>query len=117
MIGCKDPIVDKFMHNHMGVAHMYLAELFFVQEQVKEALLTNNVICSRWHYSTMAYIGDSQEVINFIGNASKDLLKPNLVIRLKIDVEEALNRVDTRNTDKPAMIRFFFINISFYYPS
>ena len=97
MIGSDDKLVNKFMHNHMGVAHMYIGELFFVQEQVKEALVNNNVICSRWHYSTMAYIGDSPDVIEFIGKSGNHLLKPHIVIRLRIDVETSLERIRSRN--------------------
>ena len=92
-----DETIYKFMHNHVGVAHMYLSELFVVQEDVKELLKDNHVICSRWHYSTMAYVGDSPKVIDVIRDADKELLQPDLIIRLRLPVEIALARMAKRN--------------------
>lgn len=96
MISSTDNKVDKFMHNNVGVAYMYLSELFFVQEEIKELLETNDVICSRWHYSTMAYVGDSSVVKNVIKTAASELLIPDIVIRLKLDLDTCLNRISNR---------------------
>lgn len=98
MVGNHDSdIINRFMHNHIGVAHMFLSELFVVQEEVKDLLKEDHVICSRWHYSTMAYIGDSPKVIDIIKEADKELLQPDLIIRLRLPVELALERMAKRN--------------------
>ena len=98
MIGNQDDdIINRFIHNHIGVAHMFLSELFVVQEEVKDLLKEDHVICSRWHYSTMAYIGDSPKVIDIIKEADKELLQPDLIIRLRLPVELALERMAKRN--------------------
>lgn len=98
MVGNHDSdIIERFMHNHVGVAHMFLSELFVVQEEIKDLLKEDHVICSRWHYSTMAYVGDSPKVIDVIREADKELLQPDLIIRLRLPVETALSRLYKRN--------------------
>lgn len=94
----KDHTYDNFMHDNVGVACMYLAELYLVSKNIEEALSKGiSVICDRYYYSTMAYVGHTMDDGIVIETIVKDMVKPDLVVYLDIDVESAMNRLLSRN--------------------
>ena len=94
----KNHSFDNFMHDNVGVACMYLAELALVCKNVEDALNRGvNIIMDRYYYSTMAYVGHSLEDGIVIETIVKDFIKPDLVIYLDAPLEVCLNRMMERN--------------------
>lgn len=86
------------------MACLFLSELFIVDKQIKKLLEEGKtVIMSRWYYSTLAYAG--KELSNYLiikDIASKLINKPNYLVYLDINPEEAIRRISKRDdeTDK-----------------
>lgn len=94
----RDHSYDDFMHDNVGVACMYLSELYLVSKKIETALANGiNVVCDRWYYSTMAYVGHSMDDGIVIETIVKDMLKPDVVFYLDLDIDTIMNRLFTRN--------------------
>jgi len=87
--------------NDLQIGLLFIAELFIVYEDIKKYLDQNiNVICSRWWYSTLAYIGEEEEVFNKILSISKDIPEPDILIYLDVHPVISNDRINTRGEDK-----------------
>lgn len=73
------------IHNKMNGVVKYLEEGYIV-------------LCSRWFYSTYAYIKQTETISNIIYNSTYDLQEPDLSIYLKVSVDIAVERIRNRNT-------------------
>lgn len=73
------------IHNKMNGITKYLEEGYIV-------------LCSRWFYSTYAYIKQTEATSNIIYNSTYDLPEPDLSIYLKVSVDIAVERIRNRNT-------------------
>lgn len=84
------------------IINLYLSELRYavyntingIEKYLKEGYI---VLCSRWFYSTYAYINPSKRVNDIIYNSTFDLPIPDLSIYLKVDTNVAIKRIKNRN--------------------
>lgn len=98
MLTKKDDTIDD-----IRIINLYLSELrYAVHTNINGILgyLESGfiVLCSRWFYSTYAYINSSKKVNDIIYNSTCDLPIPDLSIYLKVDVNVAIERIRNRNT-------------------
>lgn len=83
------------------LACLFLAELYNHSRYIKiNKLNYDYFILNRWIYSTIAYNSATIDDMKNILYMGKNLLVPNIVIRLKVNVQEAIRRLDKRNTEK-----------------
>ena len=98
MLTKKDDTIDD-----IRIINLYLSELrYAVHTNINGILgyLESGfiVLCSRWFYSTYAYINPSKKVNDIIYNSTCDLPIPDLSIYLKVNVNVAIERIRNRNT-------------------
>ncbi len=98
MLTKKDDTIDD-----IRIINLYLSELrYAIHTNINGILgyLESGfiVLCSRWFYSTYAYINPSKKVNDIIYNSTCDLPIPDLSIYLKVDVNVAIERIRNRNT-------------------
>lgn len=85
------------------IINLYLSELRYaiynntngIVKYLEEGYI---VLCSRWFYSTYAYIKPTKATNNIIYNSTFDLPEPDLSIYLKVNVDIAIERIRSRNT-------------------
>ncbi len=84
--------------NDMRLALVYLSELVYnVEKQNGIRDLLNNgyiVLCNRYHYSTKAYAGSSQQVIEVIDNVKEVVPLPDIMYYIEVDVKTAIKRIN-----------------------
>lgn len=87
--------------NSEQIACLYLAELHHVCKLIKEELDKGiDVICSRHVLSTLAYAGTNDSIIDGIINLSNELVHPDLIIYVDVDLEKVKERLNNKdNTD------------------
>lgn len=84
--------------NKKQLTSMFIAELFEVEEVLKNKLETYDyVICNRWIYSTMAYNSNSLAEMNAIMVLSATEVQPDYIFYLDIPVDVAIDRISVRN--------------------
>lgn len=84
------------------IINLYLSELRYaiynemngIVKYLEEGYI---VLCSRWFYSTYAYIKPTEATSNIIYNSTFDLPEPDLSIYLKVGVDIAVERIRNRN--------------------
>lgn len=83
--------------NDMRLALLYLSELVFNTEKPggMRDLLDQGyiVLCNRYHYSTKAYAGVNDNVINVIDNVKEVTPKPDIVYYIDAGVKTAMSRL------------------------
>lgn len=83
--------------NDMRLALIYLSELVFNTEKPggMRDLLDQGyiVLCNRYHYSTKAYAGVNDNVINVIDNVKEVTPKPDIVYYIDVGVKTAMSRL------------------------
>lgn len=83
--------------NDMRLALVYLSELVFNTDKpdgIRDMLEQGYIIlCNRYHYSTKAYAGNSDNVINVIDNVKEVTPIPDIVYYIDVDVKTALSRI------------------------
>lgn len=85
------------------IINLYLSELRYaiynntngIVKYLEEGYI---VLCSRWFYSTYAYIKPTEATNNIIYNSTFDLPEPDLSIYLKVSIDVAVERIRSRNT-------------------
>lgn len=84
------------------IINLYLSELRYainneingIVKYLKEGYI---VLCSRWFYSTYAYINPTETTNNIIFNSTLDLPFPDLSVYLKVEVDTAVERIKKRS--------------------
>ena len=83
--------------NDMRLALVYLSELVFNTDKpngIKDMLEQGYIVlCNRYHYSTKAYAGNSDQVIDVIDNVKEVTPVPDIVYYIDVDVKTALSRI------------------------
>lgn len=85
------------------IINLYLSELRYAIFNKENGIIKYleegyTVLCSRWFYSTYAYINQAKRVNDIIYNSTKDLPEPDLSLYLKVDTDTAVSRIKARNT-------------------
>lgn len=86
------------------IINLYLSELRYaiynkengIIKYLKEDYI---VLCSRWFYSTYAYIKQNEVINNVIFHSTVDLPEPDLALYLKVETGTAVERIKVRNTN------------------
>ena len=86
------------------IINLYLSELRYavynkengIIEYLKEDYI---VLCSRWFYSTYAYIKQNEVINNIIFHSTVELPEPDLALYLKVETGTAVERIKARNTN------------------
>ena len=92
----KDPNVNK-----KQLAGLFIAELHEHVDTIKIALNSGKlVILNRWIYSTMAYNSTSVKDIEAICELSVSDIKVDHIIYLNVDINTAMNRINSRDNVK-----------------
>lgn len=97
MLSTPDDTIDD-----IRIINLYLSELRYainnnmngVNKYLEEGYI---VLCSRWFYSTYAYVKQNEITRSIIYNSTLDLPKPDLSIYLKVDTDVAIERIKNRN--------------------
>lgn len=84
------------------IINLYLSELRYainneingIVKYLKEGYI---VLCSRWFYSTYAYINPTEATNSIIFNSTLDLPSPDLSVYLKVKVDTAVDRIKKRS--------------------
>ncbi len=99
MLTKKDDTIDD-----IRIINLYLSELRYavynkengIIEYLKEDYI---VLCSRWFYSTYAYIKQNEVINNIIFHSTVELPEPDLALYLKVETDTAVERIKARNTN------------------
>lgn len=95
------PMHDELYINNIQVACVFIAELSIVIEDIKKLLDQGiYVICSRYYFSTLAYVGETKEEFNAIAGICKFDLEPDVLIYLDLTPEIAIERIHLREGDR-----------------
>ena len=86
------------------IINLYLSELRYavynkengIIKYLKEGYI---VLCSRWFYSTYAYIKQNEVINNIIFHSTVELPEPDLALYLKVETGTAVERIKVRNTN------------------
>lgn len=86
------------------IINLYLSELRYavynkengIVKYLKEGYI---VLCSRWFYSTYAYIKQNEVINNIIFHSTVELPEPDLALYLKVETGIAVERIKARNTN------------------
>lgn len=84
------------------LACIFASELFITNEVIRKTLESGTwVVCSRWHYSTLAYAGSKKENYDLIEHIYRDnILNPDVLIYLDIKPDDAIKRIDSRDVGR-----------------
>jgi len=89
----------KYCVNSKQMAALYIAELHYVTETIKEAIYSGkNVICSRHYLSTLAYAGTDDSVVNGIIELSKYDIMPDVIYYIGVPFKTIHERL-TKNSN------------------
>jgi len=99
---------ETFNNYPENIKKQYLEELFILDrihniydtDGIIERLKEYNIIQDRSFLSNIAYQSYTDEDIHRLKEANKNMLKPDLVFYLDIDIEIAFERLNKRNTTK-----------------
>ena len=97
MLSTKGDTIDD-----IRIINLYLSELRYaifnnmngIVKYLEEGYI---VLCSRWFYSTYAYVKQNEITRSIIYNSTLDLPKPDLSIYLKVGTDVAIERIKNRN--------------------
>lgn len=99
MLSTPDDTIDD-----IRIINLYLSELRYavynkengIVKYLKEGYI---VLCSRWFYSTYAYIKQNEVINNIIFHSTVELPEPDLALYLKVETGIAVERIKARNTN------------------
>ncbi|WP_457611894.1 dTMP kinase [Methanocaldococcus sp.] len=81
----------------IALSLLFAADRMEHVKKIKEILKDKSVVCDRYLYSSIAYQSSSGVDESFLWEINRYALKPDVVVLLTVDIDEAMKRVEGKD--------------------